>query len=93
MGAGQRAAGRQAHGSSTCGEGESVTWRVLRVACEGGGSPSRWWWMNEGGNAGSGGGGGGDGDGDGWWVVVVNAGVGTTRGTIERRADSAVPPV
>lgn len=28
MGAGQRAAGRQAHRSSTCGEGESVTWRV-----------------------------------------------------------------
>jgi len=64
MGAGQRAAGRQAHSSSTCGEGESVTWRVPRAACEGGGSRSRWWWMNEGGDAGDdGAGGGGDGGG------------------------------
>ncbi|CAL1680279.1 unnamed protein product [Lasius platythorax] len=63
MGAGQRAAGRQAHSSSTCEEGESVTWRVPRAACKGGGSRSRWWWMNEGGDAGDDGAGGGAGGG------------------------------
>lgn len=82
MGAGQRAAGRQAHSSSTCGEGESVTWRVPRAACEGGGSRTRWWWMNEGGDAGDDGAGGG-GDGGGGSGSRQNTGVRIT-GILER---------
>lgn len=83
MGAGQRAAGRQALRSSTCGEGESVTWRVPCATCERGGG-SRWkWWMNEGGDAG-----GGNDDG----VVKEVEDRGRTREQEYHREEPARPP-
>ena len=48
MGAGQRAAGRQALDSSTCREGESVTWLGSELC---GGASRRWWKLLAGGGS------------------------------------------